>query len=129
VRTPEISHEARHGPDISCVGARIFSSGVLASGAPDAATRQGKTKLEQETGMVNDRILTVMPNYGTVENARELPPISTKQKYRLATAGVFDYYTFPFIGALIAIDQANNSPASWGQSWGVRQALRRVFRL
>ena len=91
--------------------------------APDAADasgqpRQGKTKLEQETGTVNDRILTVMPNYGTVENARKLPPISVKQKYRLATAGVFDYFTFPFIGGLAALDQANNAPKSWGQGWG-----------
>ena len=67
---------------------------------------------------MNDRILTVMPNYGTVENAHTLPPISTGQKYRLATASVFDYFAFPFIGALAAIDQANNSPASWGQGWG-----------
>lgn len=88
--------------------------------APEGTTqpRQGKTKLEQETGTINDRILTVMPNYGTVENAHTLPPISTRQKYRLATAGVFDYFTFPFIGALAAIDQANNSPESWGQGWG-----------
>lgn len=88
--------------------------------APDATQqpRQGKTKLEQETGTVNDRFLGVMPNFGTVESGRDLPPISTKEKYRLATAGVFDYFTFPFVGALAAIDQANNSPASWGQGWG-----------
>jgi hypothetical protein len=80
--------------------------------------RQGKSKLEKETGTVNDRILDVMPNYGTVENADKLPPITTGQKYRLATAGVLDYFTFPFNGALAAIDQANNSPKSWGQGWG-----------
>ena len=89
--------------------------------APDdtkQGARQGKTKLEKETGTVNDRILTVMPNYGTVENADKLPPISTGQKYRLATAGVFDYFTFPFNGVLAAIAQANNNPKSWGQGWG-----------
>lgn len=80
--------------------------------------RQGKSKLEKETGTVNDRILDVMPNYGTVENADKLPPITTGQKYRLATAGVLDYFTFPFNGVLAAIDQANNSPKSWGQGWG-----------
>jgi hypothetical protein len=80
--------------------------------------RQGKSKLEKETGTVNDRILDVMPNYGTVENADKLPPITTGQKYRLATAGVLDYFAFPFNGVLAAIDQANNSPKSWGQGWG-----------
>jgi hypothetical protein len=89
--------------------------------APDDSThseRLGKSKLEKETGTINDRILTVMPNYGTVENADTLPPISTGQKYKLATAGVFDYFTYPFNGALAALAQANNSPKSWGQGWG-----------
>ncbi len=90
-------------------------------GAPSAPEKQtkpkGKSKLEQETGTVNDRIFEVMPNYETVENARELPPISTGQKFRLATAGVFDYFSYPFYGFLAALDQANNSPKSWGQGW------------
>ena len=67
---------------------------------------------------MNDRIFEVMPNYGTVENTDTLPPISTGQKFRLATAGVFDYFTYPFIGTLAAVGQANNSPKSWGQGWG-----------
>src|ERR1700686_4593724 len=78
----------------------------------------GKSKLEKETGTVNDRIFEVMPNYGTVETSKELPPLTMGQKFRLANAGVFDYFTFPFIGTLAAIDQANNSPKSWGQGWG-----------
>lgn len=86
---------------------------------PPAGTEvTGKSKLEKETGTVNDRIFTVMPNYGTVENASALPPLSTGQKYRLATAGVFDYFAFPFNMALAGIAQANNSPKSWGQGWG-----------
>ena len=88
-----------------------------ASDEAKQGARQGKTKLEKETGTINDRILTVMPNYGTVENADSLPPISTGQKYRLAAAGVFDYFTFPFNGVLAAVAQANNNPKSWGQGW------------
>jgi hypothetical protein len=84
----------------------------------DGTAVTGKSKLEKETGTVNDRIFTVMPNYGTVENASALPPLTTGQKYRLATAGVFDYFAFPFNMALAGIDQANNSPKSWGQGWG-----------
>jgi hypothetical protein len=88
------------------------------AGTTKKAEPQGKTKIERETGTVNDRILAVMPNYGTVENGKNLPPISSGQKYRLAAAGVFDYFAFPFNGALAAIDQAHNSPKSWGQGWG-----------
>ena len=78
----------------------------------------GKSKLEKETGTVNDRIFEVLPNYGTVENANELPALTTGQKYRLATASVFDWAAYPFNGALAAIDQAKNDPKSWGQGWG-----------
>ena len=55
----------------------------------------GKSKLEKDTGTVNDRIFEVLPNYGTVENAKELPPLTTGQKFRLATAGVFDWGLIP----------------------------------
>lgn len=67
---------------------------------------------------MNDRIFEVMPNYGMVEGKHDLPALTPGQKYRLATASVFDYFTFPFIGALAALDQANNSPPSWKQGWG-----------
>src|SRR6267378_1128928 len=78
----------------------------------------GKSKLEKETGTVNDRIFEVLPNYGTVENAKELPPMTTGQKFRLATAGVFDWGSYPFNGILAGIAQAKNDPKEWGQGWG-----------
>jgi hypothetical protein len=77
----------------------------------------GKSKLEKETGTVNDRIFEVLPNYGTVENAKELPPLTSGQKFRLATAGVFDWAAYPFNGALSAIAQAKDDPKEWGQGW------------
>ena len=78
----------------------------------------GKSKLEKETGTVNDRIFDVLPNYGTVENAKELPPLTRGQKFRLATAGVFDWGAYPFNGILSGIAQAKNDPKEWGQGWG-----------
>ena len=83
---------------------------------PDAP--KPKTSIERETGTVNERIFEVMPNYGTVRNNNELPPMTSGQKYRIATAQVFDYFAFPFNAALAGIDQANNSPKAWGQGWG-----------
>src|SRR5260370_4925156 len=77
----------------------------------------GKSKLERETGTVNDRIFEVLPNYGTVENANELPPLTSGQKFRLATASVFDWGAYPFNGVLAAIAQAKNDPKEWGQGW------------
>jgi hypothetical protein len=77
----------------------------------------GKSKLEKETGTVNDRIFEVLPNYGTVENAQALPALTSGQKFRLATASVFDWAAYPFNGALAAIAQAKNDPKEWGQGW------------
>src|SRR5258708_2317117 len=79
--------------------------------------RVGKSKLEKETGTVNDRIFEVLPNYGTVENANDLPALTTGKKFRLATAGVFDWGAYPFNGILSAIAQAKNDPKAWGQGW------------
>lgn len=78
----------------------------------------GKSKLEQETGTVNDRIFAVLPNYGTVESAKVLKPLDSGQKFRLATASVFDWGAFGFNAALSAIAQAKNDPPAWGQGWG-----------
>ena len=77
---------------------------------PPGGETTGKSKLEKETGTINDRIFEVVPNYGTVENAGQLPALSTGQKYRIATASVFDYFAYPFYMALAGIAQAYNSP-------------------
>src|SRR5260370_22901524 len=56
----------------------------------------GKSKIEKDTGTVNDRIFEVLPNYGTVENAKEIPPHTTDQTFTCATAGVFDWSAYAF---------------------------------
>src|SRR6266550_4232350 len=60
----------------------------------------GKSKLEKETG--------------TIKN---LPPLTAGQKFRLATAGVFDWGAYPFNIILSGIAQAKNDPKEWGQGW------------
>ncbi|HEV2297797.1 MAG TPA: hypothetical protein VGR72_04690 [Candidatus Acidoferrales bacterium] len=88
-----------------------------AQGKKTQSDPKSKSKLEQETGTVNDRLFDAMPNF-VVESKNALPPLTTGQKYRLASASVFDYFMYPFAGFLAAMDQANNSPQSWGQGWG-----------
>lgn len=83
-----------------------------------APAASGPSKLEKETGTVNDRIFDVLPNFGTVENTQSLKPIKTRQKFQLATAGVFDWGDYAFNGILSALGQARNDPPSWGQGWG-----------
>ena len=92
-------------------------SGDSAQKKDPPANPKAKSKLERETGTVNDRLFEAMPNF-VVENKNALPPLTVGQKYKLASASVFDYFMYPFAGFLAAMDQANNSPQSWGQGWG-----------
>jgi hypothetical protein len=101
-------------PDPKIVAPKDSKSDQAPSKPDDAI---GKSKLEQETGTVNDRIFAVLPNYGTVETAKVLQPLNSGQKFRLATAGVFDWGALGFNGALSAIAQARNDPSAWGQGW------------
>ncbi len=88
--------------------------------------KQKKSKLEQETGTTNDRIFEVMPNYGTVEGAEIIPRLSTGKKFKLATAGVFDYFTYPFAGRDWPGEQF---PEIVGAGMGsLRETLRSLLR-
>ncbi len=81
------------------------------------ARKKKESEIEKETGTVNDRFFDAMPNY-VVEDAMKLPPMTPHEKFGLATVSVFDPFTVPFVGFLAAVDQANDSPKSWGQGWG-----------
>jgi hypothetical protein len=68
----------------------------------------GKSKLEQETGTVNDRILAVMPNY-TVENQNVLPALTPGQKFHFASATVFDCGA----GLRTSVGKSRTGPVLW----------------
>ncbi len=101
-------------PDPKVVTPKPADKDPAANKTDDAA---GKSKLEKETGTTNDRIFAVLPNYGFVAGSKALPPLTSRQKFRLATAGVFDWAAYPFNGVLAAIGQAKNDPEAWGQGW------------
>jgi hypothetical protein len=52
-----------------------------------------------------DRVFGVLPNYGTVEEAANVPPITTTAMFRMAALNAFDPYVFPFVGATAAFAQ------------------------
>jgi hypothetical protein len=62
-----------------------------------------------ESGKVGSRMFGVMPNYKTVEGAREIQPISTATKFRLAELNSFDPYVFPFVGLVAAVGQGQGN--------------------
>ena len=69
-------------------------------------------------GTSNDRLFFTLPNFLTLENAGQVPPLTTKQKYAVVARGSFDYIQIPWYGFLSAVSQAQDSEPGFGQGWG-----------
>ena len=61
------------------------------------------------------RILWIFPNYRAVSADTQLPPLSLKDKFWLATQDSFDYSSFVSAGLFAGISQANKSYPEFGQ--------------
>ena len=76
---------------------------------------QSEKKHEEQTGTSNDRLFWTLPNFLTVENAAQIPPLTTGQKFKVVARSSFDYVEYPYVGFLAAISQAQNSEPGYGQ--------------
>jgi len=80
----------------------------------DAKTASGQGKV---AGTSNDRLFLALPNFLTLENAGQVPPLTTAQKFKVVALGSFDKIEFPWYGFLSGISQAENSEPGYGQGW------------
>jgi hypothetical protein len=76
------------------------------------AGNQGKT-----SGTSNDRLFYALPNFLSIENTAQLPPLTAKQKFAVVARGTFDPVQYPWWAFLSAIGQAENSEPGYGQGW------------
>jgi hypothetical protein len=67
------------------------------------------------TGTSNDRLFFALPNFLTLENADQVPPLTPGQKFKVVTRSSFDYIQIPWYGFLAGIGQAQNSEPGFGQ--------------
>ena len=86
------------------------------SGQPpqDAQKEQNPNKNQPES-VSKDRLFYTLPNFLTLENAGHVPPLSTKEKFKVVTKGSFDYVLVPWYAFLAGLSQAQNSEAGYGQ--------------
>ncbi len=70
---------------------------------------------ENSEGKQSKRILWIIPNYRSVSANAQLPPLSLKGKFWLATQDSFDYSSFVLAGMLAGIGQAKNSTPQFHQ--------------
>lgn len=66
-------------------------------------------------GTSKDRLFYALPNFLTLENAGQVPPLTTGQKFSVVARGSFDYIQIPWYGFLAGISQAQNSEPGYGQ--------------
>ncbi len=66
-------------------------------------------------GTSKDRLFFALPNFLTVKNGANIPPLSTAQKFNVVTRSAFDYVQIPWYAALAGISQAQNSEPGYGQ--------------
>ena len=73
--------------------------------------------IQEQKNPKDDRIFWTLPNYLTVENGKQIPPLTTGQKFKLVALGAFDPVEFPYVGVLALIDQAENDDPSYGHGF------------
>jgi len=74
----------------------------------------GRNSEEQDTehkGSSGSHMFGVLPNYMTVERAGNIPPISARQKFKLASLGTFDPYVYPFVALVASLNESYGSGA------------------
>src|SRR5215472_720159 len=98
------------------------SPGAAPSNPPQQTDTE--TKKESKTtsesagpGTSNDRLFFALPNFLTLENAVQVPPLTAKQKYAVVVRGSFDYVQYPWYAFLAGINQAQDSEPGYGQGW------------
>jgi hypothetical protein len=56
-----------------------------------------------------------LPNFLTLENAAQVPPLTAGEKFKVVARSSFDYVQYPWYGFLAGISQAENSEPGYGQ--------------
>jgi hypothetical protein len=69
----------------------------------------------QQNGTSHDRLFWALPNFLTVENAENVPPLTPGQKFKLVARGVFDPMEFVLVAFVAGLGQASDSDSSYGQ--------------
>src|ERR1700732_2914227 len=73
------------------------------------------SKDQKNQGTSNDRLFFALPNFLTLENSAHVPPLTAKEKFKVALRSSFDYVQYPWYAALAGISQAENSEPGYGQ--------------
>src|SRR5215469_7167881 len=102
-------------------GESLTSSSTASPPSPDAEEkgdpRPKSAHEDVQKGTSNARILWALPNFLTLENAKNVPPLTPGQKFKVTARGVFDPFEFVLIGTVAGINQAADSSPLLDRAW------------
>jgi hypothetical protein len=78
---------------------------------------QGSGKANPNQGTSKDRLFFTLPDFLTVKDVGQVPPLTTAQKFRVTARSSFDPVIFFWYGALAGLSQAENSEAGYKQGF------------
>jgi hypothetical protein len=76
---------------------------------------KGQDQQTNASGTSKDRLFFTLPNFLTLENANQVPPLTAGEKFKVVARSSFDYVQYPWYGFLAGISQAENSEPGYGQ--------------
>jgi len=92
-----------------------LAKGPCGSGEARKADPCPKVQPRPQSGTSNDRLFYTLPDFLTVENAGNLPPLTPSQKFKVEARSSFDYVDYPWYAFLAGISQGENSERGYGQ--------------
>jgi hypothetical protein len=72
---------------------------------------------QHQTGTSNDHMFDLIPNFLTLENAGNVPPLTTGAKFKAVARGAFDWGEFVWVAGVSGIGQWDNSEPAYHQGW------------
>jgi hypothetical protein len=91
------------------------SSEPSATGTKNEPDKKETDKPGVTNATSKDRLFYALPNFLTLENAGQVPPLSPGEKFKVVARSSFDYVQYPWYGFLAGISQAENSEPGYGQ--------------
>jgi hypothetical protein len=92
-----------------------FAQQTTGDASQSSPATPGQTTPQSQTGTTKSRLLYALPNFMTVENADQVPPLTAGEKFKLTARGTFDPAEFVWYAALAGIAQAKGSEPEYGQ--------------
>ena len=91
------------------------ASGEFEAEGKRPADSDPKAQPSPQSGTSNDRLFYTLPDFLTVQDAGNLPPLKTSQKLKVEARTSFDYVEYPWYAVLAGISQAEDSERGYGQ--------------